>query len=46
MAPDVPAEMMDLVAGEKLLDDFKTIDELKLKDNTHANLIERDLSYL
>jgi len=46
MAPDVPAEVMDLLKGEKLLDDTKSVDELKLKDNTHLTLVERDLSYL
>jgi hypothetical protein len=46
LAPDVPAEVMDILKNDKLLDDSKTIDELKLKDNDALNLVERDLSYL
>jgi len=46
LAPDVPAEVMDILRNDKLLDDSKTIDELKLKDNDALNLVERDLSYL
>lgn len=46
LAPDVPAEVMDILKNDKLLDDNKTIDELKLKDNDALNLVERDLSYL
>lgn len=46
LAPDVPAQVMDLLKSDKLLDDNKTIDELKLKDNDQLNLVERDLSYL
>jgi hypothetical protein len=33
MAPDVPATVMDILKGETLLDDDKTIDELHLHDN-------------
>lgn len=46
LAPDVPAEVMDILKNDKLLDDNKTIDELKLSDNDNLNLVERDLSYL
>jgi hypothetical protein len=46
MAPDLPAEVMDLLKGNRLLDDEKTIDELKLQDNVTLRLVERDLSYL
>lgn len=46
MAPDVPATVMDILKGETLLDDDKTIDELHLHDNQLLQLVERDMSYL
>jgi len=47
LAPDVPATMMDILKKNSvLLDDDKTIDELKLKDNEALDLVERDLSYI
>jgi hypothetical protein len=46
LAPDVPAEVMDVLKNDKLLDDNKTIDELKLIEGDKLNLVERDLSYL
>jgi hypothetical protein len=46
LAPDVPAEVMDVLKNDALLDDNKTIDEPKLRENDKLNLVERDLSYL
>jgi hypothetical protein len=37
---------MDILKGDTLLDDTKSIDELKLNNGDHLSLVERDLSYL
>lgn len=46
MSPDLPAEVMDLLKDDRLLDEDKTVDDLKLTDNCNLRLVERDLSYL